>query len=154
MNGLIDAGDWQTRALDAQGYCIDDTKGLAVEFVKNYLNSKAMQDKFAVGKYFDTNPDTLNWWVWNSGMNGRSCTIDFGIRFMLPVLPWACRTCCAGKPPSNRVLARWGSSLALTALGVRGTPYSRAMRTCGTGRSIHDIVSRRVPLDYLQRFAR
>jgi len=86
MNGLIDAGDWQTRALDAQGYRIDDTKGLAVEFVSTFLNSKAMQDKFAVGEYFDSNPDTLNWWVWNSGMNGRCCTYDFGIRFTLAAM--------------------------------------------------------------------
>jgi len=86
MNGLIDAVDWQTRTLDAQGYRIDDTKGLAVEFVSRFLNSKAMQGKFAVGEYFDGNPDTLNWWVWNSGMNGRSCTFDFGIRFALAAM--------------------------------------------------------------------
>src|SRR5215472_3723546 len=86
MNGLIDAGDWQTRAVDAQGYRLDDTKGLAVEFVSTYLNSKAMQGTFAVGEYFDTNPDTLNWWVWNSGMNGRSSTFDFSIRFMLATM--------------------------------------------------------------------
>jgi alpha-amylase len=83
MNGLIDAGDWQTRAVDGQGYRIDDTKGLAVEFVSRFLNSKAMQGKFAVGEYFDGNPDTLNWWVWNSGMNGRSATFDFGTHFAL-----------------------------------------------------------------------
>jgi alpha-amylase len=86
LNGLIDAGDWQTRAIDAQGYRIDDTKGLAVQFVSQYLNSKAMQGTFAVGEYFDGNPDTLNWWVWNSGMNGRSSTFDFGIRFMLAAM--------------------------------------------------------------------
>jgi alpha-amylase len=86
LNGLIDAGDWQTRAIDAQGYRIDDTKGLAVQFVSQYLNSKAMQGTFAVGEYFDGNPDTLNWWVWNSGMNGRSSTFDFSIRFMLQAM--------------------------------------------------------------------
>jgi len=82
-NGLIDAVDWQTRALDAQGYRLDDTKGLAIEFVEQLLTSKAMRDKFAVGEYFDGNPDTLNWWVWNSGMNGRASTFDFGTRFTL-----------------------------------------------------------------------
>ena len=35
-DGLIDALDWQTRALDAQGYRLDDTKGLAVGFVSNF----------------------------------------------------------------------------------------------------------------------
>jgi alpha-amylase len=86
MDGLIDALDWQTRALDAQGYRIDDTKGLAVEFVSKLLNSKSMQGKFGVGEYFDGNPDTLSWWVWNSGMNGRCTTFDFGTRFMLQAM--------------------------------------------------------------------
>jgi alpha-amylase len=86
MNGLIGAVDWQTRAVDAQGYRVDDTKGMAVEFVSRLLSSKAMAGKFAVGEYFDGNPDTLNWWVWNSGMNGRSCTFDFGLRFALEAM--------------------------------------------------------------------
>ena len=82
-DGLIDALDWQTRAVDAQGYRLDDTKGLAVGFVHTLLESKAMRGKFAVGEYFDGNPDTLHWWVWNSGMNGRASTFDFGTRFAL-----------------------------------------------------------------------
>jgi len=86
MNGLIDAGDWLTRALDAQGYRIDDTKGLAVEFVHRYLTSKAMAGKFAFGEYFDGNPQTLSWWVWNSGMEGRCATFDFSLRFMLAAM--------------------------------------------------------------------
>jgi alpha-amylase len=85
-NGLVDAVDWQTRALDAQGYRLDDTKGLAIEFVKDFLNSKGMKGKFAVGEYFDTNVDTLNWWVWNSGMNGRASTYDFATRFALQAM--------------------------------------------------------------------
>ena len=86
MNGLIDAGDWQTTALDAQGYRLDDTKGMAVEFVSTFLNSKAMRGKFAVGEYFDGNPNTLHWWVSDSGMNGRSCTFDFSSRFILQAM--------------------------------------------------------------------
>jgi len=85
-DGLIDAVDWQTRSLDTQGYRLDDTKGLAVAFVKRFLDSKAMAGKFAVGEYFDGNPDTLNWWVWNSGMNGRACTFDFSTRFTLQAM--------------------------------------------------------------------
>ena len=83
LNGLTDAIDWQTRALDAQGYRIDDTKGLAVEAVMHVLTNGAMASKFALGEYFDGNPDTLNWWVWNSGMSGRSSTLDFTLRFAL-----------------------------------------------------------------------
>jgi alpha-amylase len=86
MHGLIDAGDWMTRALDVQGYRIDDVKGLAVEFVRRGLTSKAMVGKFAVGEYFDGNPSTLNWWVWQSGMMGRCNAFDFSLRFMLAAM--------------------------------------------------------------------
>jgi alpha-amylase len=85
-DGLVDALDWQTSALDAQGYRIDDTKGLATAFVRHLLDSKAMRDKFAVGEYFDGSPDTLNWWVWNSGMGGRACAFDFGVRFAVAAM--------------------------------------------------------------------
>ncbi len=86
MHGLIEAGDWLTRALDVQGYRIDDVKGLAVEFVHRWLNSKSMAGKFAVGEYFDGNPQTLNWWVWESGLMGRSSAFDFALRFMLAAM--------------------------------------------------------------------
>ena len=46
-NGLIDAGDWLTRALGIQGYRVDDVKGLAVEFAHQWLTSKSMANKFA-----------------------------------------------------------------------------------------------------------
>ena len=85
-DGLIDAVDWQTRTLDTQGYRLDDTKSLAVQFVGEFLNAKAMSGKFAVGEYFDGNPDTLSWWVWNSGMNGRASTFDFCTRFALQAM--------------------------------------------------------------------
>jgi alpha-amylase len=86
MDGLTDAVDWQTRTLDAQGYRIDDTKGMAVQFVSHLLTNKSMASGFAVGEYFDGNPATLNWWVWDSGMNGRCCTFDFSLRFMLQAM--------------------------------------------------------------------
>lgn len=81
--GLISAGDWLTNLLHLKGYRIDDTKGLAVPFVRRYLTSAAMANKFAVGEYYDGNPDTLNWWVWNSGMQGRCATFDFALRWPL-----------------------------------------------------------------------
>lgn len=42
MNGLIGAGDWITRTLGIQGYRIDDVKGMAVDFVRRWLESKSM----------------------------------------------------------------------------------------------------------------
>mgnify|MGYP001156657193 CR=1 FL=1 len=86
MDGLIDAGDWLTQSLDVQGYRVDDVKGLAVEFVRRWLNSKSMAGKFAVGEYFDGNPGTLNWWCWQSGMMGRSNVFDFALRFKLAAM--------------------------------------------------------------------
>jgi alpha-amylase len=82
-DGLVDAGDWLTRTLGVQGYRIDDVKGLAVSFVHDWLTSKAMAGKFAAGEYYDGNPNTLNWWVWQSGMSGRSCAFDFALHFVL-----------------------------------------------------------------------
>jgi alpha-amylase len=86
MHGLIDASDWLTRSVDVQGYRVDDVKGLAVEFVRRWLTSKAMATRFAVGEYFDGNPQTLNWWSWQSGMMGRCNLFDFSLRFMLAAM--------------------------------------------------------------------
>jgi alpha-amylase len=86
MHGLIEAGDWLTRTLDAQGYRVDDVKGLAVEFVRMWLTSQAMAGSFAVGEYFDGNAQTLNWWVWQSGMMGRCNAFDFSLRFLLAAM--------------------------------------------------------------------
>jgi alpha-amylase len=86
LDGLTAAGDWMTRALDVQGYRVDDVKGLAVQFVRHWLTSKAMATRFAVGEYFDGNPQTLNWWVWNSGMGGRCALFDFALRFTLAAM--------------------------------------------------------------------
>jgi alpha-amylase len=49
-----------TRAVDAQGYRIDDVKGLSTDFLLPFLNSKAMAGKFAVGEFFDGNRLLVN----------------------------------------------------------------------------------------------
>jgi alpha-amylase len=81
MNGLIDAGDWLTRSLGVVGYRIDDVKGMAVEFVHKWLTSKSMSNNFGVAEYYDGNPQTLDWWVWQSGMEGRCAVFDFTTHF-------------------------------------------------------------------------
>jgi alpha-amylase len=82
-DGLVAAGDWLTRTLGAQGYRMDDVKGMAASFVYDWLTSEAMANNFAVGEYYDGDPNALNWWVWQSGMNGRSCAFDFALHFVL-----------------------------------------------------------------------
>jgi len=85
-NGLIDGGDWLTRALGIQGYRIDDVKGTAVAFVHDWLTNKAMADQFAVAEYYDGNANALNWWVWESGMSGRCNAFDFSLHFVIQAM--------------------------------------------------------------------
>jgi len=87
LTGATDAADWLTRTLDIEGYRIDDVKGMAVDAVRHVLDSKSMAGRFAVGEYFDGNPQALHWWVWNSGMGGRSKVFDF-------TLHWAIQAMC------------------------------------------------------------
>lgn len=86
MDDLTEAGDWMTRALDVQGYRVDDVKGPAVQFVDHWLTTKSMATRFAVGEYFEGDPRTLHWWVWDSGMKGRCAAFDFSLRFALAAM--------------------------------------------------------------------
>ena len=80
--GMIDFGDWLTRSLDCQGYRVDDTKGMAVDFVKDWMNSKAMTGRLCVSEYFDGNPQNLFGWA-EGAMGGRSMVFDFATHFGL-----------------------------------------------------------------------
>jgi hypothetical protein len=87
FNGLIDAADWLTRALDIQGYRLDDVKGLSTDFLFPFLTSKSMEGKFAFGEYFDGNRVLVNGWVFNPhGMRGRASAFDFPLRFILATM--------------------------------------------------------------------
>jgi len=87
FNGLIDAADWLTRALDAQGYRLDDVKGLSTDFLFPFLNAKSMAGKFAFGEFFDGNRTLVNGWVFNPhGMRGRASAFDFPLRFILAAM--------------------------------------------------------------------
>ena len=83
INGMVAFGEWLTRSLDVQGYRVDDTKGMAVSFVHEWMTSGAMSNRFCVSEYFDGNPSTLNWWVHDSGMAGRSAVFDFTLHWAL-----------------------------------------------------------------------
>src|SRR5215469_5457402 len=82
INGMTDFGDWLTRSLDCQGYRVDDTKGMAVAFVKHWMNNKAMAGRFCVSEYFDGNPQNLFGWA-EGAMGGRSLVFDFTTHFGL-----------------------------------------------------------------------
>ncbi len=84
FDNLIAAGDWMTRALDVQGYRLDDVKGLSTDFLRPFLNSASMAGKFAVGEYFDGSRVLVNGWIFNpGGMNGRCNAFDFPLKFVL-----------------------------------------------------------------------
>ena len=84
FDNLIAAADWLTRALDVQGYRIDDVKGLSTDFLRPFLNAKSMMGKFAVGEFFDGNPVPVNDWIFNpAGMQGRASAFDFPLKFVL-----------------------------------------------------------------------
>jgi len=82
FNGLIESADWLTRALDVQGYRLDDVKGVSTEFMLPLLNSKSMKGKFAVGEFFDGNILLIQNWLFG-GMQGRASAFDFPTRFTL-----------------------------------------------------------------------
>ena len=79
---LIDSADWLTRALDVQGYRIDDVKGQSSDFLLRFLNSRSMAGKFAMGEYFDGDVGKIQDWIF-SQMHGRPAAFDFPTRFML-----------------------------------------------------------------------
>jgi alpha-amylase len=84
FDNLIAAADWLTRAVDAQGYRLDDVKGLSTDFLLPFLNSKAMAGKFAVGEFFDGNRWLVNQWIFDpNGMRGRPTALDFPLKFLL-----------------------------------------------------------------------
>lgn len=83
--GLKAAGDWLTQALDVQGYRLDYVKGISYTFLLDWLNYGAMAGKFAVGEYWDTNRDVLNWWV-STAMQGRAHAFDFALREKLKAM--------------------------------------------------------------------
>jgi alpha-amylase len=83
-DNLTGAADWMTRALDIQGYRIDDVKGLSTDFLLPFLNSKSMAGKFAVGELYDGNQTLVNAWIQNPrGMQGRASAFDFPLKFIL-----------------------------------------------------------------------
>lgn len=80
-NGLLDATDWLTRALDLQGYRLDNTKGVSTVFVLRLLTRDAMANKFAVGEFADGNVQLIENWA--NAVQHRSAAFDFPLHFAL-----------------------------------------------------------------------
>ncbi len=97
---LIDSADWLTRALDVQGYRIDDVKGQSSDFLLRFLNSRSMAGKFAMGEYFDGDVGKIQDWIF-SQMHGRPAAFDFPTRFTLASM-------CDNRPFNMSVLDHVG----------------------------------------------
>jgi alpha-amylase len=78
---LIAAADWLTRALDAQGYRLDNTKGVSTIFITELLAAQSMKNKFAVGEFADGNIGLLTNWA--NAVQHRSSSFDFPLHFVL-----------------------------------------------------------------------
>ncbi len=78
---LIAAADWLSRALDVQGYRLDNTKGVSTVFVSELLSTKSMRSKFAVGEFADGNIDLLKNWA--NAVQHRCSSFDFPLHFAL-----------------------------------------------------------------------
>jgi alpha-amylase len=83
-NGLIDAADWLTRALDLQGYRLDNVKGVSTLFVLRLLGRGAMANKFAVGEFADGNVGLIQ--SWSNAVQHRSAAFDFPLHFALKTM--------------------------------------------------------------------
>jgi alpha-amylase len=81
FDGLLGAGDWLTRALDVQGYRLDNTKGVSTDFMLPLLNHGALAGKFAVGEFADGNISLIEQWA--NAMQHRSSSFDFPLHFLL-----------------------------------------------------------------------
>lgn len=79
--GLIDALGWMVRALDVQGFRLDDAKGISTAFVPRLLGSTAATGKFAVAEFFDGGGGALQEWL--GATNRRAAAFDFPLRFVL-----------------------------------------------------------------------
>ena len=78
---LIASADWLTRALDVQGYRLDNMKGVSTVFVTELLHAKSMAGKFAVGEFADGNIQNLE--NWSNAVQHRSSSFDFPLHFTL-----------------------------------------------------------------------
>jgi len=80
-NGLLDAADWLTRALDLQGYRLDDAKGVSTIFVQALLGNGSMRNKFCVAEFADGDIQLIENWA--NAVEHRSAAFDFPLHFTL-----------------------------------------------------------------------
>jgi alpha-amylase len=83
LREMIKNLQWRYKAVQAAGGRFDNTKSMAPGVLHRMLSSDVLKGTFGVGEYYDGNPDTLSWWVFNSGIQGLCGTFDFDLYFVL-----------------------------------------------------------------------
>jgi alpha-amylase len=81
LDGLLASADWLTRAIDVQGFRLDNTKGVSTEFVVRLLDHASLRGKFAVGEFADGDVGLLQGWA--DATRHRASSFDFPLHFML-----------------------------------------------------------------------
>lgn len=117
--GLIAAGDWLFRTLDADGARLDCMKGMNASFIKRFISSGAMAGKWFFGEYADGNPDTLNWWVDQIG--GLCSATDFGFHYNM-----AMAMCAANDSFQMRWLSSQGRGM-IHSNPMKAVPFVESM---------------------------
>jgi alpha-amylase len=80
-DGLLAAADWLTRALDLQGFRLDNAKGVSTEFMLRLLQHGAIANKFAVAEFADGNINLIGRWA--NAVQHRSTAFDFPLHFVV-----------------------------------------------------------------------
>jgi alpha-amylase len=83
-DGLLNAADWLTSAIDLQGFRLDNMKGVSTDFIVQLLSHGALANKFAVGEFADGNLQLVQGWA--NAVGHRSAAFDFPLHFMLKTM--------------------------------------------------------------------
>ena len=78
-DGLESSADWLTKALDLEGYRLDDVPGISTDWLNPFLSYNSLSGKFAVGEYYDSNVSDVKYWE-QTMMNGRCSAFDYPLR--------------------------------------------------------------------------
>jgi alpha-amylase len=81
MNAAV---QWQSRALNVQGYRLDHVQGVSADFLKQLLDLDPLHGQFAVGEFWDGAVAHVQSWVQDPRwMNNRCSALDFPLYFTL-----------------------------------------------------------------------
>jgi alpha-amylase len=78
---LVQAAGWLTRALDVQGFRLDNAKGVSTGFVVDLLRDAGLRGRFTVAEFADGNLGLIQNWA--NAVQHLSSAFDFPLHFAL-----------------------------------------------------------------------